>query len=65
MFCKKASQILREASGRLATTTADYFATENPLLATRAEAERFGTAVADLRDAVERLAKRLERLENR
>jgi len=56
---------VREASGRLATTTADYFATENPLLATRAEAERFGTAVADLRDAVERLAKRLERLENR
>jgi len=56
---------VREGSARLATTTADYFATENPLLAARDEAERFGRDVADLRDAVERLAKRLERLENR
>ena len=56
---------VREGSARLASTTADYFATENPLLATREEAERFGRDVADLRDAAERLAKRLERLENR
>jgi len=56
---------VREGGARLATTTADYFAAENPLLATRDEAERFGRDVADLRNAVERLAKRLERLENR
>lgn len=56
---------IREGGARLAGTTADYFATENPLLATRAEAQRFATQVGELRDAVERLAKRIDRLEPR
>ena len=52
-------------SVRLTATTADYFVAENPLLITREEAQAFNTAVAELRDSVERLAKRIERLENR
>jgi ubiquinone biosynthesis protein UbiJ len=48
----------------LTATTADYFVAENPLLITREEAEKFSADVATLRDAVERLAKRLERLEH-
>jgi ubiquinone biosynthesis protein UbiJ len=56
---------VREGGARLAATTADYFVAENPLLVTREEAESFGHAVASLRDGVERLGKRMERLENR
>lgn len=63
-FLRAAGQQIREGGARLTSTTADYFATENPLLVTREEAERFGTDVAQLRDATERLAKRIERLEN-
>jgi ubiquinone biosynthesis protein UbiJ len=36
---------------------------ENPLLVTRLQAEEFARGVIELRDAVERLAKRIERLE--
>ena len=56
---------IREGGARLTTTTADYFVAENPLLITRAEADTFGANVVQLRDAVERLAKRIERIENR
>jgi ubiquinone biosynthesis protein UbiJ len=63
-FLRAVAAQIREGGARLTTTTADYFATENPLLTTRAEAERFGADVAALRDAVERFGKRLERLEN-
>jgi ubiquinone biosynthesis accessory factor UbiJ len=55
---------IREGSARLAATTAEYFSAENPLLATREAVDAFTADVTDLRDAVERLAKRIERLES-
>jgi len=64
-FLRAVAEQVREGGARLATTTADYFAAENPLLATREDVDRFAAGVASLRDAVERVAKRLERLENR
>lgn len=48
---------------RLAQGAADYFTAEQPVLVARAEAEAFGREVGALRDDVERLAKRVERLE--
>lgn len=62
-FLRAVATQLREGGERLSTTAADYFVAENPLLITRAEATGFGTGVVELRDAVERLAKRIERLE--
>ncbi len=53
----------RDAGTRLATTTADYFVAENPMLASRAEMQTFATDVARLRDDVERLTKRIELLD--
>jgi ubiquinone biosynthesis protein UbiJ len=55
----------RAAGQRLATTAADYFVTESPLLVARGDAEQFGRDVVALRDRVERLAKRLALLEPR
>lgn len=63
-FLRAVAVQVREGGARLAATAADYFAAENPLLATRTEADGFARDVADLRDAAERLAKRIERLEN-
>jgi ubiquinone biosynthesis protein UbiJ len=64
-FLRAVGAQLHEGGVRLTSTTADYFVAENPLLVTREETEKFSADVASVRDAVERLAKRLERLENR
>ncbi|MCS6944624.1 MAG: SCP2 sterol-binding domain-containing protein [Sutterellaceae bacterium] len=56
-------QALRQGGARLARATADYWVTEQPLLVGRAEAEAFASDVTALRDDVERLQKRIERLE--
>lgn len=64
-FLRAVATQMREGSNRLAATAADYFVAENPLLVTREEVESFSSAVAGLRDAAERLGKRIERLENR
>lgn len=64
-FLRALAEQIREGGTRLTATTVDYLATENPMLITRADADRFAAEVATLRDAVERLGKRLERLENR
>jgi len=64
-FLRAVATQMREGSNRLAATAADYFVAENPLLVTREEVESFSNAVVSLRDAAERLGKRLERLENR
>jgi ubiquinone biosynthesis protein UbiJ len=64
-FLRAVAAQVREGGVRLTATTADYFVAENPLVVARAEAEKFGADVVTLRDAVERLAKRIERLENR
>ena len=64
-FLRAVATQVREGSTRLTATAADYFVAENPLLITREETEKFSGDVAILRDAVERLAKRLDRLEHR
>jgi ubiquinone biosynthesis protein UbiJ len=53
----------RDASGRLAAGAAEYWTEEDPLIASRVKVEDFIAGVAELRDAVERLDKRIERLE--
>ena len=47
---------------RLAQTTAEYFLEENPLLMRPQSVRTFATEVAQLRDDVARIAKRIERL---
>lgn len=54
---------VRAGGARLAESAADYLVAENPLLAARAEVTGFLDDVTALRDAAERLAKRVERLE--
>lgn len=55
----------RAGGQRLAASTVEYLVTENPMLVARSEAERFSQSVHALRDAVERLDKRLQQLEAR
>jgi ubiquinone biosynthesis protein UbiJ len=52
----------RDAGVRLAQGAAEYWTEESPLIASRVKVDSFMNAVAELRDAVERLEKRLERL---
>jgi ubiquinone biosynthesis protein UbiJ len=53
----------KDASERLAAGAAEYWTEEDPLIATRVKVETFVAGVTELRDAVERLEKRIERLE--
>lgn len=53
----------RDASLRMAQGAAEYWTEESPLIASRVKVEAFVRDVSELRDAVERLEKRLERLE--
>ena len=53
----------REAAVRTAQGAAEYWTEESPLIASRVKVEDFARGVSDLRDAVERLDKRIERLE--
>jgi len=52
----------QDAARRLAESFADYAVEEKRFLIARPEMEEFAAAVAGLRDAVERLEKRIERL---
>jgi ubiquinone biosynthesis protein UbiJ len=52
----------REAALRMAQGAAEYWTEESPLVASRVKVESFMREVAELRDAVERLEKRLEKL---
>jgi ubiquinone biosynthesis protein UbiJ len=52
----------REAALRLAQGATEYWTEESPLIATRVKVDAFVREVAELRDAVERLEKRVERL---
>jgi ubiquinone biosynthesis protein UbiJ len=52
----------RDASLRVAQGAAEYWTEESPLIATRVKVEAFVNDVAELRDGVERLEKRLERV---
>ncbi len=53
----------RDASVRMAQGAAEYWTEESPLIASRVKVEGFVREVAELRDAVERLEKRIERVE--
>jgi ubiquinone biosynthesis protein UbiJ len=53
----------REAGLRAAQGAAEYWTEESPLIASRVKVEDFVRDVADLRDAVERLEKRIDRSE--
>jgi len=52
----------REAALRTAQGAAEYWTEESPLIASRVKVEDFVRGVDELRDAVERLEKRVERL---
>ena len=51
-----------EAALRTAQGAAEYWTEESPLLASRVKVEGFVADVGELRDAIERLEKRIERL---
>ena len=53
----------REATLRTAQGAAEYWTEESPLIASRVKVDGFVRDVAELRDAVERLDKRVEQLE--
>ncbi len=52
----------REATLRLAQGAAEYWTEESPLIASRVKVASFGDAVAQLREAVDRLEERIGRL---
>jgi len=52
----------RDASLRMAQGAAEYWTEESPLVASRVKVEGFARDVSELRDAVARLEKRVERL---
>jgi ubiquinone biosynthesis accessory factor UbiJ len=52
----------REAGLRTAQGAAEYWTEESPLVASRVKVEDFVRAVAELRDAVDRLDKRIQKL---
>ncbi len=53
----------RDAAWRVAEGAAEYWTEESPLIASRVKVEGFVREVSELRDAVERLAKRIEMLD--
>ena len=55
----------KDASERMAAGAAEYFTEEDPLIASRVKVEEFVAGVSELRDAVERLEKRIEIIEKR
>jgi ubiquinone biosynthesis protein UbiJ len=52
----------REAALRIGQGASEYWTEESPLVASRAKIESFASDVAELREAVERLEQRIERL---
>jgi len=59
------TQGMRETRRRVEENLAEYFLEENPMLVRRRAIDDFGSEVAQLRDDIERLAKRIEKLEGR
>ena len=54
----------RDSVSRMAQGAAEYWTEESPLIASRVKVEDFVSEVSRLRDAIERLEKRIERLGN-
>jgi ubiquinone biosynthesis protein UbiJ len=59
---KAAAGYGRDTADRLAAGAAEYWTEEDPLIASRVKVEMFGDEVDQLRDAIERLGKRIDRL---
>ena len=55
------ARFARQAGVRTAQGAAEYWTEESPLIASRVKVEDFVRGVSELRDAVERLEKRIER----
>ena len=55
----------RETQQALAENLAEYFTEENPLLVSPPAMTEFGSGITQMRDDVERLIKRVEKLESR
>ena len=53
----------QETHQKLQENLAEYFLEENPMLVRPAEVTRFGTQMNKTRDDVERLMKRIEKME--
>ncbi len=60
---RSVSQWSRDAALRTAQGAAEYWTEEKPVVASRVKVDGFVREVGELRDAVERLEKRIERLE--
>jgi ubiquinone biosynthesis protein UbiJ len=59
---KAAAGYGRDTADRLAAGAAEYWTEEDPLIASRVKVEMFGDEVDQLRDAIERLDKRIDKL---
>ncbi|MBI3231151.1 MAG: SCP2 sterol-binding domain-containing protein [Burkholderiales bacterium] len=59
---KQAAQLAEQSRQKLNENLAEYFLEENPMLVRPQAVEAFGNEVAKLRDDVERLEKRLQKL---
>jgi ubiquinone biosynthesis accessory factor UbiJ len=59
---RAAAATAADGAARLARSACDYLVAENPMLVTRSEADAFTRDVSTLRDAVERLEKRMDLL---
>lgn len=64
-FAKRGARAARAAHNSMMENVAEYLLEENPTLVRQSEAQAFSAEVTDLRDDVERLAKRIERLQGR
>jgi ubiquinone biosynthesis protein UbiJ len=62
---RNAAEGARETKRRFEENLAEYFLEENPMLVRSKAVADFGNEVAQLRDDVERLAKRIEKLKGR
>lgn len=63
-FAKRGISVANKARNSMMENVAEYLLEENPTLVRQQDAQDFSADVADLRDDVERLAKRIERIAN-
>lgn len=61
---KKMSETVKSTHARLSENLAEFFLEEQPMLVRHAALEDFSSDVVKMRDDVERLAKRIEKLES-
>jgi ubiquinone biosynthesis protein UbiJ len=64
-FARRGISAANQARNSMMENVAEYLLEENPTLVRQQNAQDFGAEVSALRDDVERLAKRIERLQGR